>query len=80
MFDLKKKSNIFFEKLYNYNFYKNFGYVHLSAGDLLRAERNRPESKIGEEIEDHIRKGTIVPVEITCTLLENVLILILLSL
>jgi UMP-CMP kinase len=43
----------------------------LSAGDLLRAERNRPESKIGEEIEMHIKTGSIVPVEITCTLLEN---------
>jgi hypothetical protein len=51
---------------------QNFGYVHLSAGDLLRAERQRPGSKVGEEIEDHIRKGSIVPVEITCTLLENV--------
>ncbi len=51
---------------------QNFGYVHLSAGDLLRAERQRPGSKVGEEIEDHIRKGTIVPVEITCTLIENV--------
>jgi UMP-CMP kinase len=51
---------------------QNFGYVHLSAGDLLRAERQRAGSKVGEEIEDHIRKGTIVPVEITCTLIENV--------
>ncbi len=51
---------------------QNFGYVHLSAGDLLRAERQRPGSKVGEQIEDHIRKGSIVPVEITCTLLENV--------
>jgi hypothetical protein len=32
----------------------------------------RPGSKAGEEIENHIRKGTIVPVEVTCTLLENV--------
>jgi UMP-CMP kinase len=53
---------------------KNFGFVHLSAGDLLRAERARPGSKVGELIEDYIRKGTIVPVEITCTLLENVTI------
>lgn len=51
---------------------ENFGYVHLSAGDLLRSERNRPDSKIGEEIENHIRNGTIVPVEVTCSLLEKV--------
>lgn len=50
---------------------ENFGFVHLSAGDLLRAERQRPGSKVGEQIEDHIKKGSIVPVEITCTLLEN---------
>ena len=51
--------------------------MHLSAGDLLRAERVRPGSKVGEEIENHIRKGTIVPVEVTCTLLENVSIVLL---
>jgi UMP-CMP kinase len=50
---------------------ENFGHVHLSAGDLLRAERARPGSKVGEQIEEHIRKGSIVPVEITCSLIEN---------
>jgi len=59
---------------YKENLLKNFGFVHLSAGDLLRAERARPGSKVGELIEDYIRKGTIVPVEITCTILENVII------
>lgn len=48
-----------------------YGYVHLSAGDLLRAERNRPGSKLGELIENHIQQGQIVPVAITCSLLEN---------
>ncbi|XP_022239109.1 UMP-CMP kinase-like isoform X3 [Limulus polyphemus] len=48
-----------------------FGFVHLSAGDLLREERNTPGSEYGELIENHIRNGTIVPVEITCNLLEN---------
>lgn len=50
---------------------ENFGYVHLSAGDLLREERNRPGSQYGELIETHIKEGIIVPVEITCSLLEN---------
>lgn len=50
---------------------KEFGYVHLSAGDLLRAERNRPGSELGGMIEDHIRQGKIVPVAVTCSLLEN---------
>ena len=43
----------------------------MSAGDLLRAERNTEGSKYGELIEHHIRNGTIVPVEITCKLIEN---------
>lgn len=49
----------------------NFGYVHLSAGDLLREERAKPNSKHGELIEDYIRNGKIVPVEITCSLLKE---------
>lgn len=49
----------------------NFGFVHLSAGDLLREERNTPGSQYGDLIEGHIRGGTIVPVEITCSLLET---------
>lgn len=50
---------------------EKMGYVHLSAGDLLRAERARPGSEVGEKIEMHIKKGSIVPVEITCKLIEN---------
>lgn len=50
---------------------ETFGYVHLSAGDLLREERNRKGSEFGELIETYIRNGQIVPVEITCSLLEN---------
>uniref|UniRef100_A0A1I8ADK2 UMP-CMP kinase n=1 Tax=Steinernema glaseri TaxID=37863 RepID=A0A1I8ADK2_9BILA len=53
---------------------KNFGFVHLSAGDLLREERQRPGSQFGELIESHIKNGTIVPVEITCKLLENAML------
>lgn len=48
-----------------------FGYKHLSAGDLLRAERNSPGSRYGEMIERHIQEGKIVPVEVTCCLLEK---------
>jgi len=53
------------------NIVEKFGYVHLSAGDLLRAERKNPESKVGALIEEKIVNGLIVPVEITCQLLEN---------
>lgn len=45
--------------------------MHLSAGDLLREERATPESAYGEMIEEHIRNGTIVPVEVTCSLIER---------
>lgn len=41
------------------------------AGDLLRAERKSPGSQFGELIEHHITNGTIVPVAITCSLLER---------
>lgn len=51
-----------------------FGYVHLSAGDLLREERQRPGSEFGTMIEDFITNGKIVPVEITCSLLDNAMI------
>lgn len=53
---------------------ENFGYVHLSAGDLLREERARADSQYGTLIEDCIKNGKIVPVEITCSLLENAMI------
>ncbi|XP_018493706.2 LOW QUALITY PROTEIN: UMP-CMP kinase 2-like [Galendromus occidentalis] len=53
------------------NIVKTFDFVHLSAGDLLRAERSTPGSEYGDLIEGHIRNGTIVPVEITCSLIEK---------
>ncbi|XP_023722841.1 UMP-CMP kinase [Cryptotermes secundus] len=52
------------------NIVKQFGFVHLSAGDLLREERNKEGSEYGELIEETIRNGRIVPVEITCSLIE----------
>ena len=58
--------------LLNAQEYKKVEYIHLSAGDLLRAERQRPGSEFGEEIEGHIKNGSIVPVEITCSLLKRV--------
>ncbi|ESO09419.1 hypothetical protein HELRODRAFT_156457 [Helobdella robusta] len=50
---------------------QEFGCVHLSAGELLRIERSKPGSQFGEMIEKHIKEGTIVPVEVTCSLLEQ---------
>lgn len=49
---------------------KNFHFEHISAGELLREERSRPDSEFGELIEDCMKKGSIVPVEVTCSLIE----------
>jgi UMP-CMP kinase len=49
---------------------KEFGYHHLSAGDLLRAER-ASGSKLGEMIEGLISQGKIVPSDVTVRLLKE---------
>ncbi|TSL47708.1 UMP-CMP kinase [Bagarius yarrelli] len=49
---------------------ENYSYTHLSAGDLLRAERSRVGSESGQLIERYIKEGKIVPVEITINLLR----------
>ncbi|TFK93164.1 UMP-CMP kinase [Polyporus arcularius HHB13444] len=53
------------------NLVKDFGFCHLSAGDLLRAEQDREGSEYGEMIRKYIREGQIVPMEVTIKLLEN---------
>lgn len=50
---------------------QEYGFVHLSAGDLLRAER-ASGSQDGDLIESYIKEGKIVPVEITVNLLRKV--------
>lgn len=47
---------------------EEFSYTHLSAGDLLREERSSG-SEQGEMIEEYIKSGKIVPVEVTIKLL-----------
>lgn len=47
-----------------------YGYSHLSAGDLLRAERKSGSDK-GAMIDEYIREGKIVPVEVTIRLLMD---------
>jgi UMP-CMP kinase len=49
----------------------DYGFKHLSAGDLLREEQDRPGSEFGEMIKTYIKEGTIVPMEVTIQLLEN---------
>lgn len=46
------------------------GWVHLSAGELLRNERERG-GPTAETIENHLTAGEIVPNEITVTLLQR---------
>ena len=53
------------------NLVRDFGFTHLSAGDLLRAEQERPGSEFGQLIKDCIKDGKIVPMEVTVQLLEN---------
>lgn len=49
---------------------KDFQFEHLSAGDLLRAERSRPDSQFSQLINSYISEGKIVPMEITIALLH----------
>ncbi|KAJ7063044.1 UMP-CMP kinase [Mycena amicta] len=49
----------------------DFGFCHLSAGDLLRAEQHREGSEFGQLIQTCIKEGNIVPMEVTIKLLEN---------
>lgn len=53
------------------NIVRDYGFKHLSAGDLLRAEQDRPNSEFGSMIKEHIQSGQIVPMEVTVQLLEN---------
>ena len=50
---------------------RDYGFTHLSAGDLLREEQDRPGSKVGQLIKEYIKDGTIVPMETTVGLLES---------
>jgi len=49
----------------------DYGFEHLSAGDLLRAEQKREGSQYGAMIKDYIKEGKVVPSEVTVGLLEN---------
>ena len=48
---------------------KEKGFIHLSAGDLLREEKDKKDSPDGKIIENCIKEGKIVPVKVTVTLL-----------
>jgi len=50
---------------------EDFGFCHLSAGDLLRAEQQRGGSEYGQLIQKCIQEGDIVPMHVTIKLIEN---------
>jgi UMP-CMP kinase len=50
---------------------KDWDFIHLSAGDLLRAEQQREGSQYGALIKKFIQEGEIVPMEITVGLLQK---------
>jgi UMP-CMP kinase len=50
---------------------EEFGYVHVSAGQLLRQERTKADSPYRDLINKHYREGSMVPSGIMCTLLEK---------
>jgi len=52
------------------NVVQHFGFVHLSAGDLLREEQ-KSGSEHGQMISDMIKNGQIVPSEVTVGLLDK---------
>lgn len=54
----------------SYFLLKRFKFVHLSAGELLREERDR-NAEFAQVFNEHVRKGAIVPVAVTCSLLEK---------
>uniref|UniRef100_I1P4U1 adenylate kinase n=1 Tax=Oryza glaberrima TaxID=4538 RepID=I1P4U1_ORYGL len=55
------------------NIVEHFGFIHLSAGDLLRAEI-KSGSENGTMIENMIKEGKIVPSEVTIKLLQEAMI------
>lgn len=48
-----------------------FDFAHYSAGDFLRDESMRPDSEYGPLIKEFMKDGKIVPVEISCALIES---------
>ncbi|BBG97209.1 P-loop containing nucleoside triphosphate hydrolases superfamily protein [Prunus dulcis] len=55
------------------NIVQHFGYTHLSAGDLLRAEI-KSGSENGTMISNMIKEGKIVPSEVTIKLLQRAML------
>ena len=50
---------------------EEFGYVHLSGGELLRQENAKADSPYREVIDEHFRQGLFVPPDIICSIMET---------
>ncbi|THD25437.1 UMP-CMP kinase [Fasciola hepatica] len=50
------------------------GFVHLSAGELLRKACEGSDSPYREEIQQHMKNGSIVPAKVTCGLLHQAMV------
>lgn len=62
------------ERLGNNNNNSGNRWVHLSAGDLLRAERLKRDSCLADEINACIAAGKLVASHVTCQLLEQAML------
>ena len=49
----------------------SFGFVHLSAGELLRRERANPSGEWGAVIDECMSEGKLVPVEVSLGLIRD---------
>ena len=58
---------------------ERYNFSHLSAGDLLRTEQDRPDTPFGDLIRTHIREGKVMPMEVITKLLENAMDAVLVS-
>jgi len=50
---------------------EEFGYFHISAGELLRNERANVESPYRELIDKHYSENSLIPQDIMCILLQT---------
>lgn len=50
---------------------QRFEFVHLSAGELLREEKNK-NAEFAKIFNEYVQNGKIVPVKYTCNLLKKV--------
>lgn len=58
---------------------EKYNFSHLSGGDLLRAEQDRPDTPFGDLIRTHIREGKVMPMELITKLVENAMDAVLVS-